>query len=44
MPKSDNIYSHLKLRLLHIFTSNDIKEQNQTKQETLLAHFDRTPY
>ena len=35
MPKSDNNdLSHLHLRILHLFTSNDIKEQNKTRKFT----------
>ena len=35
MPKpNNNLCSHLHLKLLYISTSNDIKEQNKTQQET----------
>ena len=43
MPAPNNICSHLLLRLLHIFTSYDIKEQNKNQQATLLAHFGQIP-
>ena len=36
----NNVYSH---GYYTIFTRNNTKEQNQTKQETLLFNFDRTP-
>ena len=39
-----NIYSHLHLRLQHIITSNDIKDQNKTQQENVLAYFDPAPH
>ena len=36
MHEPHNVYSHLHLKLLHIFASNDIKNPNQTKQENFL--------